>query len=81
MQDSPDYTPFKQKSQKQPGSPASFQLYTEYACLSDRKKVKKACGQQQPLWSPLVLCIGLFLSLSVLSNSATLWSAACQAPL
>ena len=35
MQDSPDYTPFKPKSQKQPGSPASFQLQTEYACLSE----------------------------------------------
>ena len=35
MQDSPDYTTFKQKSQKQPGSPGPFQLQTEYTCLSD----------------------------------------------
>ena len=104
MQDSPDYTPFKPKSQKQPGSPASFQLQTEYACLSEEddneshqgtpkteRRSKKPVdssslsgpfffsvwpyflvSQSCPTLCILLLCMALFLSLSVVSNSLQL---------
>ena len=71
MQDSPDYTPFKPKSQKQPGSPASFQLQTEYACLSEEddneshqgtpktERNVSGCLSLIPVHSPCI-CLPLF---------------------